>query len=84
MGDRAGEGRTYGNLGCAYKSLGQLDKAIEFHQKGLKIALEVGNRDGEELAYGKLFHAYNCAGQSKKAAEFQHKFIIHGLGLPQE
>ncbi len=30
MGDRAGEGKAYGNLGNTYESLGDFSKAIEF------------------------------------------------------
>ena len=47
IGDRAGEGRAYGNLGNAYSSLGDFRKAIEYHEKHLKIAIESGDRDGE-------------------------------------
>jgi hypothetical protein len=31
VGDRAGEGRVYGNLGCAYGLQGDLIKTIEYH-----------------------------------------------------
>ena len=41
IGDRAGEGRAYGNLGNAYQSLGDYQKAIEYHEKHLKIAKEM-------------------------------------------
>ena len=45
-GDRAGEGRAYGNLGIAYDSLGDYQKAKEYHEKHLKIAKEIGDRAG--------------------------------------
>ena len=45
-GDRAGEGRAYGNLGNAYQSLGDYRKGIEDHEKLLKIAIEIGDRAG--------------------------------------
>ena len=51
IGDRAGEGGTYGNLGIAYKSLGDFRKVIEYHEKQLKIAIEIGNRALEGTAY---------------------------------
>ncbi len=44
VGDRAGEGYAYGNLGNAYNGLGQYDKALELHQNHLIIAVEVGAR----------------------------------------
>ena len=54
MGDRAREGRAYGNLGNAYQSQGDFNKAIEYHTLGLVIAKEVGDRAGEGGAYGNL------------------------------
>ena len=50
VGDRAGEGGAYGNLGCVYDRLGQFEKAVEFHQKRLNIVLEVGDRAGQGTA----------------------------------
>ena len=62
IGDRAGEGRAYGNLGNAYFSLGDFRKAIEYHEKDLKIAIEIGDRAGEGRAYGNLGNAYFSLG----------------------
>ena len=45
--DRASEGASYGNLGIAYKSLGDYWKAIKYHEKHLKIAIEIGGRAKE-------------------------------------
>ena len=53
IGDRAGEGAAYGNLGIASESLADYQKAIECHEKLLKIAIEIGDRAGEGAAYGK-------------------------------
>ena len=53
-GDRGGEGRAYGNLGACYQSLGDSQKSIEYHEKHLKIAIEIGDRRGEGAAYGNL------------------------------
>jgi hypothetical protein len=33
---------AYGNLGIAFKSLGQFEKAVEYHNKCLAIAKEKG------------------------------------------
>ena len=33
VGDRAGQGRAYCNLGNAYQSLGQFQQAIEYHKQ---------------------------------------------------
>ena len=45
--DRQGEGSDFGNLGSAYDSLGQYDKAIEHHNQALAISREIGDRQGE-------------------------------------
>ena len=58
VGDRAGEGRAYGNLGNAYQGLGDFKQAIEYHMLHLTIAKEVGDRAGEGRAYGNLGNAY--------------------------
>lgn len=44
MGDRAGQGHAYANLGDAHHSLGEFEKAIDYHEQDLKIAKEVGGR----------------------------------------
>ena len=67
VGDRAGEGMSYGNLGNAYYSLGDFKKAIEYHELDLKIATEVGNRAGEGKSYGNLSNTYGRLGDFKKA-----------------
>jgi len=37
VGDRAGEGRIYANIGNAFDSPGDFKKAINFHELNLKI-----------------------------------------------
>ena len=58
IGDRAGEGRAYGNLGNVYRLLGDYQKAIEYHERDLEIAKRIGDRAEEARAYGSLGIAY--------------------------
>ena len=44
---RGGEGADCGDLGIAYKSLGDYEKSMEYHEKGLNVALEIGHRSGK-------------------------------------
>ena len=73
MGDKAGEGRAYGNLGNAYHSLGDFQTAIEHHERDLKIAKEVGDKAGEGGAYGNLGNAYHSLGDFKTAIEHHER-----------
>ena len=70
VGDKAGEGGAYGNLGNAYDSLGDFQKAIECHERHLKISKEVGDKAGEGGAYGNLGNAYQSLGNFQKAIEY--------------
>ena len=63
IGDRAGEGRAYSNLGNAYLSQGDFRKAIEYHEKDLKIAIAIGDRAGEGGAYRNIGSGYFSLGQ---------------------
>ena len=62
IGDRAEEGRAYGNLGSAHKSLGDIRKAIEYHEKNLKIAKEIGDRAEDGRAYQNIGNGYSGLG----------------------
>ena len=73
IGDRAGEGGAYANLGIAYDSLGDFRKASEYHEKHLKIAMEIGDRAGEGVGYGNLGNAYTSLGDFRKAIEYHKK-----------
>jgi tetratricopeptide (TPR) repeat protein len=82
VGDRAGEGAAYGNLGNAYRSQGDYTKAIEYHTQRLAIAKEVGDRAGEGTAYANLGIAYRSLGDFSKAIEYhmQHLAIAKEVG----
>ena len=75
IGDRAGEGRAYGNLGTALQSLGEYEKAIKYYKKDLKITKEIGDRAGEGTAYGNLGTAYQSLGDNLKAIEYHEKHL---------
>ena len=82
MGDRAGEGVAYGNLGSAYGSQEDFSKAIKHHTQDLAIATEVGNRAGESVAYANLGSAYGSQGDFSKAIKHhgQHLAIAKEVG----
>ena len=69
----AGEGGSYGNLGNAYRGPGQFKTAIEYHQRRLEIAKEVGDMSGEGRGYCGLGNAYHSLGQFNTAIEYQQR-----------
>ena len=75
MGNRAREGSAYGNLGNAYHSLGDFQKAIEYYERHLKISKEVGDRAGEGSAYGNLGIAYDSLTDFQKAIEYHERHL---------
>jgi len=76
--DQRDEGAFAGNLGSAWYSLGQVDKAIEYHEQALTISRETGDRRNEGNWLGNLGLAYRDLGQVDKAIEYyQQALIIH-------
>ena len=51
VGDRETEAKVYCSLGNAHDSLGDFQKAIDYHERHLKIAREVEDRAEEGKAY---------------------------------
>ena len=81
MGDKAEEGGSYGNLGNAYRGLGQFKTAIEYHQRHLEIAKEVGDKAGEGRSYGNLGNAYHSLvpHSHQSLNMFKSCFVKHSL-----
>ena len=73
IGDRRGEGKAFGNLGNAYISLSDYQKAIENHEKHLTIAIKIGDRHGEGSGYGCLVTAYISMGNYLEAIKYLEK-----------
>ena len=75
LGDRQNEGAHLGNLGIAYAQLGQVERAIEYHQQALSIAREIGDRRGEGNQLCNLGLAYRALGQVERAIEFYEQAL---------
>ena len=76
VGDKAGEGRSYCNLGNAYHSLGDFERAIQYHERHLKIAKEVGDKAGEGASYGNLGNAYWRLGDLERAVNLYRSCVV--------
>ncbi|WP_353737611.1 MULTISPECIES: tetratricopeptide repeat protein, partial [unclassified Microcystis] len=62
-------------LGNVYYSLGEYQKAIEFHQQSLAITREIGDRGGEAASYNNLGTVYRSLGEYQKAIEFYQQSL---------
>ena len=69
------EVKLLNNLGAAYFALGQYQKAIDSHQRGLAIARKIGDRQGESLILGLLGNDYVALGQYQKALGFYQQYL---------
>jgi tetratricopeptide (TPR) repeat protein len=74
--DRQGEGDTLGNLGIAYKNLGQTRRGIQFYEQTLLIHREIGDRQGEGKALGNLGLAYIDLGETHHAIQFYEQALL--------
>ena len=63
------------NLGSAYQSLGQYQRAINFHQQSLEIEREIGDRGSEANSLGNLGIAYKSLGRYQRAIDFHQQSL---------
>ena len=75
VGDRPREGSANAYLGNAHYSLGDFLKAIEYHERDLKISKEVGDRAREGGAYGNLGNVFDSLGNFRKAIEYHERHL---------
>ncbi|XP_038601732.1 G-protein-signaling modulator 1 [Tachyglossus aculeatus] len=75
LGDRAAQGRAYGNLGNTQYLLGNFSEATAFHKERLAIAKEFGDRAAERRAYSNLGNAHIFLGRFDVSAEYYKKTL---------
>ncbi|MFM2432823.1 MAG: hypothetical protein RLZZ511_4037 [Cyanobacteriota bacterium] len=73
--DRQREGIAQGNLGTAYRSLGNYAKAIEYYEQSLAIVREIKDRKSEGNALDNLGTTYLLLGNYAKAIKFQEQSL---------
>jgi tetratricopeptide (TPR) repeat protein len=72
---REGEDVALGNLGTAYKNVGETRRAIQFYEQALLIVHETGDRRGEGNVLGNLGLAYAILGETRRAIEFHEQCL---------
>ena len=70
LGQRYDKSNHLNNLGLAYAYLGQVTRAIEFHEEALSISRETGDKYNEGYILGSLGSAYRNLAQAARAIEF--------------
>jgi tetratricopeptide (TPR) repeat protein len=73
LADSSMQASNLGNLGRAYRALGQFEQAISFHQQSLAIARKIGQRRQEQFQLSNLGLSHRALGQ-----------IDHAIGFYQE
>ncbi len=76
MMERGAEGCHLTNLGLAYARLGELAKAIGYHEQALVISREVGDRRLEGNTLGNLGNSYADLGETSKAIEHYEQRVV--------
>jgi len=63
------------SLGRAYRTLGQVERAVKFYEEALAIARKIGDRVGEGQCLGNLGTAYLDLGRVKQAIAFYEQAL---------
>jgi len=76
LNDGPAESNALGNMGLAYASLGEAQRAIECCEQSLAIKRRVGDRRGEGTTLGFLGLAYAALGDTHRAIELYQKQLV--------
>jgi tetratricopeptide (TPR) repeat protein/nucleoside phosphorylase len=63
------------NLGLCYLTLGDIPKAIEYHERSLAIEEKLGRLEGQANAFGNLGLRYRRLGDIPKAIEYHERSL---------
>ena len=63
--------QTYNNLGLAYQSKGEWDKAIGYYEQSLQTMEQVGDVHGMALTYGNLGYFYQARKSQRRRPGMQ-------------
>ena len=75
MDGQDGSGRTCIRQERDFHLLADCQKAIEYHEKQFKMAIETGDRHGEGGAYENLGIANQLLGDCQKAVDYHEKHL---------
>ena len=73
--DKAWESIAMGHIGIVYQLKGDLDRALEYYGKSLKLGEELGWKEGMASVYGNIGVVYRIKGDLDKALEYYEKSL---------
>ena len=69
---------TVGNIGLIYRSKGDADNALKYHQQALEIHREIGYKQGEANQLGNIGLIYRSKGDADNALKYHQQALeIH-------
>jgi tetratricopeptide (TPR) repeat protein len=75
LGQRADEGTALGNLGVGFRRLGELARAIEYHEQALAIMRAIGDRRQEGWILVNLGRVFSEMGEAERAIEYHEQAL---------
>ncbi len=75
IGNQPGIASSLSNLGNIYQSLGNYEKAIDYHSQSMEIGQTIGDKQVVTVSIGNLGNAYHALGDYQKAIDFYSQSI---------
>uniref|UniRef100_A0A452DK14 G protein signaling modulator 1 n=1 Tax=Capra hircus TaxID=9925 RepID=A0A452DK14_CAPHI len=76
LGDRAAQGRAYGNLGNTHYLLGSFTEATTFHKETLQLSRQLKDQAVEAQACYSLGNTYTLLQDYERAAEYHLRHLL--------
>ncbi len=69
------EATTLNNIGLAWRSLGEVRRALEFYNQALPLRREVGDKSGEATTLNNIGEVHRSLGDPRRALEFYNQAL---------